>query len=154
MDYWQNLRAAYGQDTLILTGASAAIIRDDKILLVRNKDYGQWQTPGGLQEIGESIQQTLEREIKEELNLEMKATRLISLYSHPQWTAAYPNGDRIQPLNLLFLMEGDISTLSIQESEICEARFFAPEDIPQDTLGFAQQQVIDWVQYRGEVIFR
>jgi ADP-ribose pyrophosphatase YjhB (NUDIX family) len=154
MEYWQKLRAAYGQDTLILSGVGGAIVQDGKILLVRNIEFGQWQIPGGLQEVGESIQQALEREIKEELNLNMKATRLISLYSHPKWTGAYPNGDRVQPVGFFFLMEGDSSGFTIQKSEISEARFFSPDELPDDTMEYSRFQVLDWTQYRGDVLFR
>ncbi len=154
MEYWQKLRRVYGHDTLILSGTGAAIIQEGKILLVRNREFGQWQIPGGLQETGESIPECLEREIREEIGLELRAITLISVYSDPKWTAAYPNGDQIQPLMFFFLMEGDISTFSIQESEISEARFFAPEEVPEDTLPFSKQQVVDWVEFRGEVFFR
>jgi len=154
MEYWQKLRRVYGHDTLILSGTGGAIIQQGKILLVRNREFGKWQIPGGLQEIGESIPECLEREIREELDLDLKATQLISVYTDPKWTAAYPNGDQVQPLMFFYLMEGDLSGLSIQESEISEAKFFAPDEIPEDTLRFSLKQVADWVEFRGEVLFR
>ena len=89
MEYWQTLRQALGHQPLILSGAAGAIVHDGKILLVHHKDLNIWQIPGGLQELGETIQQTIEREIKEELNLDLKAGQLISVFSHPKWNVTF-----------------------------------------------------------------
>ena len=57
----------------------AIIIRDNK-LLVESVDYGRGRyckLPGGGQEWGETMQETIIRECKEELNLEVKPLRLV-----------------------------------------------------------------------------
>lgn len=52
---------------------SAIIIRDSKILLIHRKkpDEEYWVFPGGGQEEGETIEETLVREVKEETNLDV-----------------------------------------------------------------------------------
>jgi 8-oxo-dGTP pyrophosphatase MutT (NUDIX family) len=154
LDYWQRIRQAVGKETLILPGAAGAITHNGKILLVRHNLLKKWQIPGGTQEIGESIQQTAEREIKEELGLDLTAGSLISIYSHPKWTIELPNGDKIQQLTFFFAMEGEISTVSIQASEIHAYQFFAPDEIPEDTFDCCKQKVVDWKTYQGQVKFR
>lgn len=47
----------------------ALISRDSKLLLARRADSGQWELPGGKQKSGESLEQCLAREIKEELGV-------------------------------------------------------------------------------------
>ncbi|MCX6740419.1 MAG: NUDIX domain-containing protein [Candidatus Parcubacteria bacterium] len=51
--------------------AVACIINDQKILLVYKKEHELWQLPQGGIEIGESLADTLNREIKEELGLDL-----------------------------------------------------------------------------------
>ena len=97
MDYWQRIRRAAGKEPLIIPGAAGAIIHEGKILLVRHNLLKKWQIPGGVQEIGESIRQTAQREIREELNLDLKAGSLISVLSDPKWTIELPDGSKIQP---------------------------------------------------------
>ena len=56
-------------------GVGALIIRDGKILLERRGNQpgrGQWSIPGGLVELGESVEQTVTREVKEETGLEVE----------------------------------------------------------------------------------
>jgi len=57
--------------------ASAAIIKDKKILLIKRSNYslyfpGHWTLPGGKAEEGEPVNKTIVREIKEEVNLDFK----------------------------------------------------------------------------------
>ena len=65
----------------------AAIIRDHHILLVRQRGeggYEWWNVPGGGREEGESEEQCVIREAKEETDLDVKVQRLlIDGRSHP-----------------------------------------------------------------------
>jgi ADP-ribose pyrophosphatase YjhB (NUDIX family) len=154
MDYWQRIRQAVGEETLILPGAAGAITQAGKILLVRHNLLKKWQIPGGIQEIGESVQQTAEREIKEELGLDLTAGSLISVTSHPKWTIELPDGSKIQQLTFFFSMEGEFSPIHVQASEIAAYQFFAPDEIPEDTFECCKQKVADWRQFQGQVLFR
>ncbi len=55
----------------LVTKAHAVCIRDGKMLLVYYASHDLWGIPGGTREIGESIEQTLMREIQEETNCEV-----------------------------------------------------------------------------------
>ena len=58
-----------------LIGVGAVIIRDGKILLERRGNdpgKGKWSIPGGLVELGESVEQTVIREVREETGLEVE----------------------------------------------------------------------------------
>ena|SRR3990172_5713622 len=154
MDYWQTIRHLAGKEPLIIPSAAGAITSEGKILLVRHSLLKKWQIPGGVQEIGESVQQTVHREIQEELGLDLKPRALVGIYSSPCWTIEYPDGRRTQQLIFFFLMEGQIAPIKIQESEITECRFFALDDIPEDTMACCKQKVLDLMEYNGHILFR
>ncbi|HII38922.1 TPA: NUDIX domain-containing protein [Candidatus Micrarchaeota archaeon] len=61
----------------VATGAF--IIRNREILLVSGpKFHGKWTVPGGHVEFGETSKACVERKVKEELNVEGKATEMFS----------------------------------------------------------------------------
>jgi 8-oxo-dGTP diphosphatase len=58
-----------------IIGVGAVIIKDGKILLEKRKNEpgkGKWSVPGGLVELGESVEQTVMREVEEETGLEVE----------------------------------------------------------------------------------
>jgi len=63
-----------------MVGVGAIILRDDKVLLVqRGKEpsYGKWSIPGGLVELGESLEHAVVREVREEVDLDIKVRDLV-----------------------------------------------------------------------------
>ena len=69
---------------------AAIIIRDGKVFTTQ-RGYGEfkdgWEFPGGKMEVGETMQQALERELREELAIKVKATDLIKTveYEYPKF---------------------------------------------------------------------
>ena len=62
---------------------AAFIIKEEKVLLAKrstgDKDVlGKWEFPGGKVELGESETMAIEREMKEEFELEVKAEEFIT----------------------------------------------------------------------------
>jgi mutator protein MutT len=67
------LRRIYPKQPLV--GVGVIIIGQGKILLEKRKNEpgrGQWSIPGGLVELGESVERTAIREVKEETGLEVE----------------------------------------------------------------------------------
>lgn len=57
----------------------AAIFKDDKILLVREKESNKWSMPGGWVDVNQSIRSNTIKEVKEEAGLCVTAERIIAL---------------------------------------------------------------------------
>jgi len=65
-----------------------AIIKtnDDKVVLVKRKNppyKGWWALPGGIVEYGETVEEAVKREVKEETGLEVEIEKLVNVYSDP-----------------------------------------------------------------------
>jgi 8-oxo-dGTP diphosphatase len=62
---------------------AAAIVRDDgRILAIRRRDNGQWEPPGGILELGETIEDGLKREVREETGLVVEVDHLTGVYKN------------------------------------------------------------------------
>lgn len=56
-------------------GASAIIIKDNRILMIRTKDSNSWSIPSGGVEVGETAEEACIREICEETGYEAKIVK-------------------------------------------------------------------------------
>jgi ADP-ribose pyrophosphatase YjhB (NUDIX family) len=69
-------------DRSVSVGVGAVIVRDGQVLLVRmgsGGNRGQWSVPGGYLNAGESLEQTVAREVAEETGLEFRPERLVAV---------------------------------------------------------------------------
>lgn len=55
------------------------VARDETVLLVRGIDDGRWTLPGGWAEVGESPRQAVEKEVREEAGLVVRAERVLAI---------------------------------------------------------------------------
>ena len=81
---------------LLQDGAAAVIVNEnDEILLQSRADRDEWGFPGGCQELGETFEEVVIREVKEETNLDVleENLELIKLVSGMSRLNSYPNGD-------------------------------------------------------------
>jgi 8-oxo-dGTP diphosphatase len=70
------------EDRQVRVATSALIINDQKILLVkkaREPNKGLWSLPGGLVELGETIEEALVREVNEETGLSIRPTGVAAI---------------------------------------------------------------------------
>jgi A/G-specific adenine glycosylase len=68
------------------TAAAAVLLQEERVLIGRRPEGkllgGLWEFPGGKQEDGESIEACLRREIKEELDVEIKVGASLGAFKH------------------------------------------------------------------------
>lgn len=84
--------------------SASAIVTDEhgRILLIKRRDNTLWALPGGGHEIGETIEQTAVREVKEETGLDVEVTGLSGIYTSPHHVVAFTDGEVRQQFSLCF----------------------------------------------------
>lgn len=104
-DYIKWIRSKVGHDPVILV-AVVAIIEDEQgnILAVRRGDRKEefWGLVGGMMEIGESAQETIQREVREESGIDISIKYFQGAYSN-RGLEKYPNGDIAQVVLFVFV---------------------------------------------------
>jgi len=102
------------------------LVEDGRLLLVRHVrgDKTYWVFPGGGVEYGETIEQSLHRELREEVNLEIKIEDLVLVCE------TIPPDKHRHEINLFFLGKicGGKPRLA-KEQILAEMRFFSLEEI-------------------------
>lgn len=112
--------------------SASAIVTDEhgRILLVKRRDNTLWALPGGGHDIGESIEQTAVREVKEETGLDVEVTLLVGIYTNPAHVVAFTDGEVRQQFSLCFTTKLRGGELAI-DHESTDIAWAQPGDIEQ-----------------------
>lgn len=87
----------------VVPAASAVVVNEaGELLLQRRSDNGQWALPGGTMDLGETLAQTLVREVREETGLDVDITGVVGIYSDPSHVIEYDDGEVRQEFNVCF----------------------------------------------------
>jgi len=108
-----------GKNGRIRLGCSATIFNEarEKVLLTKRADNGLWCLPGGGVDPGESVEETVIREVQEETGLAVRVLRLIGVYSDPNWLVVYNERDAAQALNFEVVITDGKPVLSNETSD-------------------------------------
>ena len=154
LNYIQFMRQHLGTQKIIMTGC-AALIRDahGRVLLQKRSDTHLWGFPGGGQELGEHAHDTVKREVREEVGLEVEPQRLIGIYTSPQWDRVYPNGDQSQVFIAFFECVVLGGELRRQADEVLELGWFDFDSLPP-LMPCCAAKAADARVFKGEAFFR
>ena len=130
MSYIREMRKYIGHAPMLSVGATVVVLNEKQILLNLRSDTHTWGIPGGAIELGETLEQTAARELKEETNLTADCFTLLHLFSGRDFYFKYPNGDELYSVVALFLAEGVAGELKITDGESTELRYFRKNDLP------------------------
>ena len=116
---------------------------EERVLLGHRRDIDWWNLPGGGMEAGETVDEALRREVREETGLEVEVEQLVGVYSKPQK----------QEVVLTFRCRLAGGTLHPTE-EIRESRYFPPDALPDNTLPKHRQRVEDAMLHQQSAVLR
>ncbi|MBD7912972.1 MULTISPECIES: NUDIX hydrolase [Clostridium] len=116
------------------------IIKDEKILLVKESFDGKWAPPGGWAEIGLSIKENTIKEAKEEAGVNVIPKRIIAIYdrnTHNYPTCAY---DIYKVFVICDLIDGKFT----ENIETEASEFFSLDDLPDLSTGKITREQIEF----------
>ncbi|MBR3772715.1 MAG: NAD(+) diphosphatase [Clostridium sp.] len=122
-----------------------AIVNGDKLLMTKyaNGDYHKYALVAGFVEFGESFEQAVVREVKEEVGLNVKN---VTYFKNQPW----PISDS-QMVGFFAELDGD-ETVTLQEEELSEAVWFDKEKIPVNqnaiSLGYELVEAVRSGEYK------
>ncbi|XYH92556.1 NUDIX hydrolase [Sorangium sp. So ce1128] len=108
--------------------AAAAQTADGRWLLIRRSDTGTWALPGGTLEWGETLRDTVVRELAEEAGVtEVEVGRVVGVYSRPD------RDIRFHAVTVVVAARIGAPTRPPQNPlEIREARLFREDELPAE----------------------
>lgn len=98
-----------------------SITKGEKILLVKNLKTDFYTVVAGFVEAGETLEECLRREVREEVGIEIKN---IAYFGSQPWP--FPHS-----LMIAFTAEYDSGDISVAHNELLHANWFAVNDIPK-----------------------
>lgn len=110
--------------------ATAIIMKGNKVLLVKRAEepyLGWWDLPAGYVGRGESPEDTLRREMKEELGISIKFKKFLGTY--PGTATSGP--DRFYILSLVYLITPVGTPKVVDKKEVQEFTWFSKNDFPK-----------------------
>ena len=122
------LRRLVGSHPLPLTAAVGVVLdQQQRVLLVRRSDDGQWTLPGGIVEPGEEPADAVVREVVEETGVLAEPELLTSVSVHRD-LVTYSNGDQVQYLDMIFRCRMTGGQAKVGDDESVEVGWFPVDD--------------------------
>ncbi len=116
--------------------AAAVIIKDGRVLLTRRAEgqhlAGLWEFPGGKLEAGESPEEALVRECREECGIEVEVGQILDVTHH-----RYPEKDVLLLFYRCALHSGEVRHL-----QVADHAWVAPVDLDRYPLPPADERIV------------
>ena len=127
----------------IVAAASAVVtLEDGRIVLHKRRDNDHWSLLGGGMKYGESISDTIVREVKEECGLDCVINKLVGVYTDPNHVIEYSDGEVRQEFSICFHCNASYGEIKVS-NESKEVRAFSIEEIASMNIHPSQRKRID-----------
>lgn len=124
---------------------SALIFEEECILLAHRRAIDWWNLPGGALDPGETVDEALRREVREETGLEVEVGQLVGVYSKPLKQEIV--------LSLRCRVSGGTPG-NIVDDDIDESRYFALDALPARILPKHRERINDALLNQQRAILR
>ncbi len=124
------------------------VIHRGKLLMSKyaGRDYKKFALIAGFNEIGETIEETVHREVMEEVGLKVKN---LTYYKSQPWSFS---GTLL--MGFFCELDGEDETITLEEDELTEAGWYLPEEVPEDEEEIALTREMMTVFKEGKVCLK
>jgi 8-oxo-dGTP pyrophosphatase MutT (NUDIX family) len=154
-DYVRKLRKLIGNMKVVMPGVRGIVVDEDgRVLLQKRGDFLSWGFPAGVVDVGDSALDALRREVREETGLTVLRAEPFGLYSGPQYSVTYPNGDQVQTFTVAFLVREWSGDLRADGREAVDVGFFSLDGLPTPLYPIHVETIEDYRRYDGSFIVK
>ncbi|MFN8400065.1 MAG: NUDIX hydrolase [Anaerolineales bacterium] len=133
LGYIHELRKFVGNQPIIMVGATLLVLnKENQLLMIKRTDNNRWGVPGGAMELGESLEDTVKREIKEEIGVEVKDLELFGVYSGQELYYKYPNGAEVYNVSAVYIIRNFAENVIVNPDEHSEYKYFDVRNLPEE----------------------
>jgi ADP-ribose pyrophosphatase YjhB (NUDIX family) len=118
-------------------GVRALMVQDGQVLLVKHTYEDKWFLPGGLVEKGETLDQAIRREAREEVGAELMDLALFGVYTN------FKNGWHD---HITVFLSRDFSLNGQMDHEIEAVDFFPLEELPPNVSEGSKNRIEDFLR--------
>lgn len=112
-DYYYSSEAP--KPNSIRPAAAVAIVKEDKLLMLKRSDNAKWTMPGGTLDFGENLIECATREVKEETGLDVNVVDVIGIYTDPNILVAYSDGEVRQEFTIVYAIDKFDGNIQLDE---------------------------------------
>jgi len=128
--YLAAVRAKLGPDLLMMPSVCGCVFDDEgRLLMAEHGDVGLWAAPGGAVDPDERPEDAVRRELREELDIDVRVRGVIGVYGGPEFRTRYPNGHECAYMIAMYGCELVSGTPTPDGDEIRDARWVREDEL-------------------------
>ncbi|MFX1535995.1 MAG: NUDIX hydrolase [Promethearchaeota archaeon] len=142
------MKREYPEQPIVSVGG--VIFRENSVLLVQRAkppSYRLWGLPGGVVELGETLQQAVQREIQEETGLHVQVLDTVAVLDRILYHENHPQRPQYHYILVFFLCEEKFGHLH-PDSDVFDCRFITEEEMTSLEMSPPVKEVI----YRARIL--
>lgn len=146
------MRQFIGHQPLMLVGSGVILYQGRKILLQRRADDNTFGKHGGIMDIEEHAEEACRREVLEEIGLKVGKLTLFGVYTGPEMTVQYPNGDIANYTDIVYVSDDFDGTPVLADGEAAELCWFDIDALPENLHPTDRKPILDFVNRLKETL--
>ena len=152
MEYYKQIRALIGHRPLMLVGAGVILYRGRQLLLQKRADDQTWGKHGGIMDYEEVAEDACRREVLEEIGLQVGKLTLFGVYTGPEMTVTYPNGDVTNYTDIVFVSDDFEGVPNLADGEAADLCWFDIDILPENLHSTDKRPILEFATRLKETL--